>query len=73
MKEVALVACVKAKRDESSPASGLYDSTWFRKARAYARTKADTWRILSAKYGVLDPSEVSVPMEGRGSESNCNS
>ena len=63
MKEVALVACVKAKRDEPSPASRLYESTWFRKARAYAETKADTWRILSAKHGVLDPREVIAPYD----------
>ena len=63
MKKVAMVACVKAKRDEPSPASRLYESTWFRKARAYAETKADTWRILSAKHGVLDPREVIAPYD----------
>lgn len=63
MKKIALVACVKAKRDEPSHASRLYDSTWFRKARAYAETKADTWRILSAKHGVLHPDKVIDPYD----------
>lgn len=63
MKRVALVACVKAKRDEPSSAADLYDSTWFRKARAYAQAEADTWRILSAKHSLLHPGEVINPYD----------
>jgi hypothetical protein len=63
MKKVALVPCVKAKRDEPSPASQLYDSTWFRKARAYAEAKADTWRVLSAKHGAVHPGKIIAPYD----------
>jgi cytoplasmic iron level regulating protein YaaA (DUF328/UPF0246 family) len=61
MRTVALVACVKSKHAESAPAAELYQSAWFRKARAYAEQEADAWYILSAKYGVVSPNEVIEP------------
>jgi len=63
MKKVALVACVKSKRDSPTQARRLYNSTWFRKARAYAESKSDVWCILSAKHGVLPPDRVVEPYD----------
>lgn len=63
MKRVALIACVKAKRDRPTEARKLCTSTWFKKARTYAESGSDTWRILSAKHGVLHPDKVTRPYD----------
>ncbi|PQJ36835.1 hypothetical protein BSZ35_00155 [Salinibacter sp. 10B] len=63
MPTVALVACVKSKRDRPMPAGRLYNSTWFQKARVYARERCDSWFILSAKHGVLAPTDEVAPYE----------
>ena len=55
MRTVYLVSCVSKKKDKALPARELYDSDWFRKARAYVESKAGPWFILSAKYGLVDP------------------
>ncbi|MCD4671925.1 MAG: hypothetical protein K8R77_04600 [Anaerolineaceae bacterium] len=57
-KTIALVSCVKSKLPGPMPAGEIYCSTWFKKASAYAKSFADGWYILSAKYYVLDPTEV---------------
>ena len=51
---IALVACVKGKLEEPSPARDLYTSSWFRKARAYVESRPDTtrWYVLSAEHGL---------------------
>lgn len=61
---VALISCVKKKYGSAAPARDLYTSQLFRGVRRYAETHADTWFILSAKYGVLRPDEVVEPYEG---------
>jgi cytoplasmic iron level regulating protein YaaA (DUF328/UPF0246 family) len=43
------------------PAGRLYNSTWFQKARVYARERCDSWFILSAKHGVLSPTDEIAP------------
>lgn len=60
---VVLVACVKGKGATPSPARDLYQSDWFRKARAYAEAVGDRWYILSAKYGLVPPDAVIAPYE----------
>lgn len=55
MTRIALIACGKAKRDHPSPARDLYTGGLFTKARAYAEATSDTWFILSAKHGLVDP------------------
>ena len=60
-KRIALVACVAKKRGEPCPASELYESPLFRKASSYARSIADEWYILSARYGLIAPSTVIEP------------
>ncbi|MCH7477966.1 MAG: hypothetical protein IIA14_07685 [SAR324 cluster bacterium] len=44
-------------------AKDLYDSPLFRKARAYAETRADAWYILSAKYGLVEPNAQISPYD----------
>lgn len=59
----ALVACVGEKREHAAPAQDLYQSPWFRKARAYAERYADRWYILSALYGLIAPNEIREPYD----------
>ena len=58
-----LVSCVKTKRSKPAPAKDLYTSPWFRKARACVERKGCPWRILSAKYGLVDPETIIRPYE----------
>ncbi|MGI8497740.1 MAG: DUF6884 domain-containing protein [Gemmatimonadaceae bacterium] len=60
---VALVSCVKTKGVSSAPAEDLYTSPLFRALRAYAKTHAGEWYVLSAKHGVLRPEQVIAPYE----------
>ena len=60
---VALVSCVKQKRDMPAPAGELYQSQLFRGLRRYAERHADRWFILSAEYGLLHPEQVVAPYE----------
>lgn len=59
---IALVGCGKSKRMACAPAKDLYTGPLFRAGRAYAE-ECDEWRILSAKYGVLDPELVIEPYD----------
>jgi hypothetical protein len=43
-------------------AKDLYRSDWFFKAKEYAQ-KFDSWHILSAKHGLLNPTDVVEPYE----------
>jgi hypothetical protein len=63
VRRVALVSCVKAKRGFPAPAGDLYTSPLFRALRAYARTHADDWYILSAEHGLLPPDRMIHPYE----------
>lgn len=60
---VALVACVGKKKDAAAPAGELYESNWFKKARAYAEAEADDWFILSAKHGLIAPDAMIAPYD----------
>lgn len=56
MAQIGLVSCTKSKRDEPALPRDLYEpSALFRKARAYCNRHHDTWYILSAKHGLLEP------------------
>lgn len=57
-KHVVLIACCAEKLSHAAPAKDLYCSPLFKKSRRYAETHGDTWLILSAKHGVLDPNQV---------------
>lgn len=60
---VALVSCVKSKRDHAARAEDMYVSTLFQGMREYAQKNADAWFILSAQYGLLEPDEIILPYE----------
>lgn len=60
---VALVSCVKKKRETPAPACDLYISQLFRGLRGYAQRNADAWFILSAMHGLLRPDQIVAPYE----------
>ena len=60
---VILVSCVKEKRATRALGRDLYVSPWFRKARAYVEGTGRPWRILSARYGLLDPAKTVRPYD----------
>lgn len=62
-REIVLVACCGLKLPAAAPARDLYQSALFKKARAYAERHGDAWLILSAKYGVVDPSRTIEPYD----------
>ena len=61
--KVYLVACASKKRAQPAPAQRLYDSSLFNKSVQLARLRGDCWYILSAKHGLLSPSEVVEPYD----------
>jgi hypothetical protein len=65
---IALVSCVGEKRKGKHEACSLYQSDWFKKARAYVEAlqdagKIDSWAILSAKHGLLPSDRVVGPYD----------
>lgn len=60
---IYLVSCVGQKRPERASAKDLYQSAWFKKARAYVETAGSPWFILSAEYGLVSPDAVIEPYE----------
>ena len=63
MNKVILVSCVGQKLGYPAPAADLYQSDWFKKARAYAEAEGQRWYILSAKHGLVNPSKVLTPFD----------
>ena len=59
MRTIAIVGCGSQKRDledeQAVRIDHLYTSTYFRLKRKYARTCCDSYRILSAKFGLVPP------------------
>ncbi len=47
----------------AAEAKDLYDSTLFAKSREYVEKHCDSWFILSAKYGLVKPTDVIEPYE----------
>lgn len=63
MRTIYLVSCVSKKQDIPCEARELYQSDWFKKARAYVEARGMPWFILSAKHGLVRPEEVIAPYE----------
>ena len=59
---VILVACCGPKLKEQAPAADLYISDLFKKSRTYAERRG-RWFILSALYGLIDPSAIVAPYD----------
>lgn len=60
---LGLVSCVSKKRSNAAPAKDLYESALFAKSREYVERHCDSWFILSAKHGLVEPSHVIEPYE----------
>lgn len=61
---VGLIGCTKSKLSHRAHAEQLYSpSAMFRGRRAYVLSSCDRWFILSAKYGVLAPSDELEPYD----------
>lgn len=61
IRPVHLVACVGQKRPAPARARDLYQSDWFKKARAYVEARGGRWFILSALHGLVSPASVIEP------------
>ena len=60
---VGLVGCVKRKLETPAKAKDLYISALFRGRRGFVEASCDSWWILSAKHGLVDPEEVLAPYD----------
>lgn len=63
-----LIGCGKSKQSKAAPARELYTGSLFRAARDYAEGTGQPWAIVSAKYGLILPSQVIAPYEFRLSQ-----
>ncbi len=63
MAHIGLICCVRKKRRTAGEAKDLYDSPLFTKSRDYVTQHCDSWFILSAKYGLVTPTDVIEPYE----------
>ena len=64
MAEIYLISCVKSKQDYSCRSEDMYVSTLFKKMLRYAKkNNPNHIFILSAKYGLLELSDVIAPYE----------
>jgi cytoplasmic iron level regulating protein YaaA (DUF328/UPF0246 family) len=60
---ISMVQCVSKKRDKPQRARNLYTSQLFTNAAAYAEKISDDWFIISAKYGLVRPTDILVPYD----------
>lgn len=60
---IYLLSCVSKKRKRACAARDCYCSDLFTKARTFIEQTGSSWYILSAQYGLLDPSDVIEPYE----------
>lgn len=58
-----LLALAGAQARHPAPARELCTSTWFRLARDYVESQNCPWFLLSAKYGLLNPTEIISPYQ----------
>ena len=56
-----LVACCATKADKACAAKEMYLSPLFRMSRQWIEQQGVPWFILSAKYGLLEPSRIVEP------------
>lgn len=63
MHDIVLVGCGGSKLPYEAPAQDLYTSTLFRKSRAWAERNGERWFIVSAKHGLLLPTDVVAPYD----------
>lgn len=61
--DLCLVACAARKRPYRTKAADLYQSAWFRKARAWVENGGHSWMILSAHHGLVHPETLLDPYD----------
>ncbi|WP_284640786.1 DUF6884 domain-containing protein [Paenibacillus silviterrae] len=63
-KRIAFVSCSKKKKSYPCEAASLYaESQLFKFASSFCNTHYDKWFILSAKHGVVAPSDILEPYD----------
>ena len=65
-RHVVLVGCVSQKERIALPAKRLYRSALFQGRRSYAEAAARPWFIISARYGLVDPDQVTEGVRDAG-------
>ncbi len=63
MGHVGLISCGSKKRPSAARAKDLYASALFAKSREFVERRCDSWFILSAKYGLVEPTDIIEPYE----------
>src|SRR5688572_2159875 len=63
MAKVGLISCVSMKQNREADASSLYISPLFKKSKEYALQRLDKFFILSAKHGLLKPTDKIHPYD----------
>lgn len=61
--KIALISCGKAKQPGTHEAQNLYIGSYFKKVLAHAKEQCDEVYILSAKYGLLDLTQIITSYE----------
>lgn len=62
-RRIALVGCVRHKLDVAAPGADLYLSPLFRGRRARVERDGLRWFVLSARYGLVEPTQVIEPYD----------
>lgn len=60
---IGLVGCVKSKQSNPAIAADLYTSALFRGRRRWVETTCGRWFVLSAKHGLVSPTEMLEPYD----------
>lgn len=60
---LVICGCSKEKRSNPAPAQYLYQGTLFKKIKKLVDYKRLSFKILSAKYGLIDPSKKIKPYD----------
>ena len=63
MTHICLVSCASKKLSHPAEARDLYVSSLFAKSRGFSERYCDLWFILSAKYGLVEPTQIIQPYE----------
>ncbi len=63
VKRFMLLALAGAQLRHAAPARELCTSTWFKLARAYVESQHCPWLLLSAKYGLVNPTRFISPYQ----------
>src|SRR5262245_20543049 len=63
MTDIALIACARRKGAEPAPARELYTSPLFQLAAPYCDAACDCWFVLSARHGLVEPTQLLAPYD----------